>query len=130
MTRPLPPRQRAQRSHHASHTTEESPTSESAPIPIQRNRGDANRQSAPKNGDNTTSSGYDESDHPESGDNSRHDNHQPAPLVAPVAHRVDVARIETVAMTAEEYDTAVDALAVLIAGWWRTHPDDTGQHAA
>lgn len=36
--------------------------------------------------------------------------------------KVRVARIETVAMTAEEETEAIQALAVLVARYWREHP--------
>lgn len=39
---------------------------------------------------------------------------------------VSVARIETVTMTADEETEAVAALAVLVARFWREHPDQTG----
>jgi len=47
------------------------------------------------------------------------------PASAPVLRDVRIGPIETVPMTAAEYETAVEALAVLIARWLRTHPDDT-----
>ena len=39
---------------------------------------------------------------------------------------VRIASIETVEMTAAEEAEAVHALAVLVAGYWRIHPDTTG----
>jgi hypothetical protein len=39
---------------------------------------------------------------------------------------VQIASIETVEMTAAEETEAVQALAVLVASYWRTHPDSTG----
>ena len=36
---------------------------------------------------------------------------------------VRIARIETVPMTPQEYDEAVDALAVLLCRYWREHPE-------
>ncbi len=42
---------------------------------------------------------------------------------------IRIARIETATMTPAQYDTAVEALAVLIARWWTDHPDHP-DHAA
>jgi len=42
-----------------------------------------------------------------------------------VLREVRIGPIETVPMTAAEYETAVEALAVLIARWLRDHPDGT-----
>ncbi len=39
---------------------------------------------------------------------------------------VRVGRIETVTMTAAEETEAVTALAVLVAHYWRTHPEQAG----
>jgi hypothetical protein len=36
---------------------------------------------------------------------------------------VRIARIETVPMTPQEYDDAVDVLAVLLCRYWREHPE-------
>jgi hypothetical protein len=36
--------------------------------------------------------------------------------------RIQVTRIETVAMTTTEYEDAVEALAILIARYWDDHP--------
>jgi len=44
---------------------------------------------------------------------------------APVLRDFRIGPVETVPMTAAEYETAVEALAVLIARWLRNHPDDT-----
>lgn len=41
----------------------------------------------------------------------------------PAITTIRITRIETVPMTPVEYDTAVEALAVLIARYERTHPD-------
>jgi hypothetical protein len=42
---------------------------------------------------------------------------------APTITDVRVARIETVTMTPAEETEAIEALAVLIARYWREHPD-------
>lgn len=36
---------------------------------------------------------------------------------------IRIVRIETVPMTAAEYERAVDALAILICRWWAEHPE-------
>jgi len=40
------------------------------------------------------------------------------------AKSVRIEPVETVPMTPAEYEAAVKALAVLIARWWREHPED------
>ncbi len=35
---------------------------------------------------------------------------------------VDIGKVETVPMTADEFENAVEALAVLITQWWDKHP--------
>jgi hypothetical protein len=47
------------------------------------------------------------------------------PASAPVLRDFRIGPIETVPMTPAEYETAVEALAVLIARWLREHPDDS-----
>jgi hypothetical protein len=41
---------------------------------------------------------------------------------APLSGPLRITRIETVPMTAAEYDSAVEALAVLLASFWDGHP--------
>lgn len=42
---------------------------------------------------------------------------------APLSGPIRIARTETVPMTAAEYDSAVEALAVLLASFWDDHPE-------
>ncbi|GAA4714999.1 hypothetical protein Prum_039220 [Phytohabitans rumicis] len=79
-----------------------------------------------------TRNGYDENTAPNSGDTTDKpptkrrrtpDRRRRAPATIT---DVRVGRIETVTMTAEEETEAVKALAVLVARYWRAHPD----HAA
>ena len=42
---------------------------------------------------------------------------------APLSGPIRITRTETVPMTAAEYDSAVEALAVLIAIFWGDHPE-------
>jgi len=46
------------------------------------------------------------------------------------ATEIEITWIETTPMTPQEYHAAVDALAVLIARWWHTHPHHDRQQAA
>lgn len=77
----------------------------------------------------TTRNGYDENTATNSGDNANIRS-TTSPCTANRRRRapatitnVRVARIETVTMTPEEETEAVQALAVLVARYWRTHPD-------
>lgn len=42
---------------------------------------------------------------------------------APLSGPIRITRTETVPMTAAEYDSAVEALAVLLASFWDDHPE-------
>lgn len=42
---------------------------------------------------------------------------------APLSGPIHITRIETVPITAAEYDSAVEALAVLLASFWDDHPE-------
>lgn len=76
--------------------------------------------------DDDTRNGYDEnaSSGGDNAANKRH-KHGVGRRRGPVATttNVRVARIETVTMTAAEETEAIQALAVLIARYWREHPD-------
>jgi len=67
--------------------------------------------------------------HPTSGYDDTTPSNSPAARIsrrrrpAPTITAVRVARIETVAMTPVEETEAIEALAVLIARYWREHPD-------
>jgi len=79
---------------------------------------------APKPDDTNPNTEYDENTPPNPG-NTRwrrttgREKNQAKPAVADIR----IARIETVTMTAAEYDNAVEALAVLITRWWDQHSD-------
>jgi len=44
-------------------------------------------------------------------------------FTAPLSRPIRISRIETAPMTAAEYDSAVEALAVLLASFWDDHPE-------
>jgi hypothetical protein len=77
--------------------------------------------------DNNPNSGYDETVPSNSGNTrKRRTTRRAASKPQPAITNIKIARIETVTMTATEYDAAVEALAVLIARWWDHHPEHHG----
>jgi hypothetical protein len=84
---------------------------------------------ASKPDDTNPNTGYDETAPPDSeppnpgGTRKRPPNSRTAHRPKPAITEIRIARIETVTMTAAEYDNAVEALAVLINRWWHQHPD-------
>jgi hypothetical protein len=75
--------------------------------------------------------GYDETESSNSGSTrKRCTARRAAGRPKPAIDGVKIARIETVTMTATEYDNAVEALAVLIAHWWQRHPPEQARQAA